>query len=175
MPPRPTSSCPYLDSVVSIQFAALAFADPRRLQYEYRLTGLHDRWIATKQTSVTYTNLDPGDYTFAVRARGRHGVASAATLIVPLQVSPPPWRTWWAYGIYGLSALAVVLVFVQYHVARCPPGGKEPPGRRARGVRVTAAVHTVFPADSSQLGGRGRLRGASRYRPPSSARGLVVA
>jgi ligand-binding sensor domain-containing protein/serine phosphatase RsbU (regulator of sigma subunit) len=142
----------YLDSVVSIQFAALAFADPRRLQYEYRLTGLHDRWIATKQNSVTYTNLDPGAYVFELRARGRHGVASPASLIVPLQVLPPPWRTWWAYGIYGLSALAVVLVFVQYQRRKLVR--MEQQNRLAtveREIQLTAAVQTGFLPDASQV------------------------
>jgi two-component system sensor histidine kinase ChiS len=142
----------YLDSVVSFQFAALEFSDPRRVRYDYRLSGLDDRWTATREHSVTYADLDPGSYVFELRARGRHGAPTSAALAVPFEISPPPWRTWWAYGIYGLSGLLVILAFVQYQrrkIVRI-----EQQNRLAaveREIELTAAVHSGFLPSASQV------------------------
>jgi ligand-binding sensor domain-containing protein len=112
--PRPVGrqvELSYRDSVIAFHFAAPAYADPRRVQFEYQLQGLHDRWIATDQPSVTYTNIGRGDYVFRVRAKGRHGAVGKA-LEIPVLVEPPPWLTWWAYAVYGVAGvLAIVGLF----------------------------------------------------------------
>lgn len=67
-------------------------------------------WLAT----ATYTNINPGQYRFQVRAstNGRDWVEGQNLLIT---IQPPPWRTWWAYLGYGLL-VAALLWFAQKYI-----------------------------------------------------------
>jgi serine phosphatase RsbU (regulator of sigma subunit)/streptogramin lyase len=108
----------FTDSVVSFEFAALAFADPANNRYQYRMNGLYDDWISTNQVSASYSNLDDGKYVFEVKAIGRHGATSQATSALELRVRPAPWESWWAYVIYGLILAGIVFAYVRYQNQR---------------------------------------------------------
>lgn len=104
------------DRMVRFDFAALDFAAPERLRYAYRLQGFDSNWIqAGDRSEGAYTNLPPGAYTFQVRSTNSYGAWQPAGLAVPLTMAPPPWRTWWAYGLYTLAGLALLGgVFLAY-------------------------------------------------------------
>ncbi|RYZ91969.1 MAG: GGDEF domain-containing protein, partial [Moraxellaceae bacterium] len=59
-----------------------------------------------------YTNLDPGTYIFKVRASNNDGVWNTQGRKILLTILPPPWKTWWAYCIYMLMGLGLLLFFV---------------------------------------------------------------
>jgi serine phosphatase RsbU (regulator of sigma subunit) len=134
----------YRDSAVTFGFAALAFEDPQKTQYEYTLAGQDDRWIATHANAINFT-LQPGDYTFRLRARAANGAPSANVLAIPIHVAPPPWRTWWAYTLYGLALLGLLLAFVRYQRRKITL--LEQRNRLStveRELQLTAAVQTGF-------------------------------
>ena len=83
--------------VFSFEFAALDYTFPRRNLYAYRLLGFSDRWLALgERREVTLTNLDPGHYTFLVKASNSDGVWSdTPSLTLSVTVLPPYWATWW--------------------------------------------------------------------------------
>ncbi|HEX8615043.1 MAG TPA: diguanylate cyclase [Telluria sp.] len=97
-------------SVFSIEFAALHFTDPGRNTYEYRLDGFDRAWVVTDAAhrSATYTNLDPGSYTFSVRAANHQGVRSENAASMTVTILPPWWKTWWFRAILALLALALL-------------------------------------------------------------------
>jgi len=98
----------------SISYAALNYTDGRQDQYSYRLKGFDTKWNYVGRTSTAYfTNLDPGTYTFMVRASNSKGVWSTEPTAVLITVSPPWWRTIYAYIIYILST-AVLLFYIRY-------------------------------------------------------------
>jgi signal transduction histidine kinase/ligand-binding sensor domain-containing protein/DNA-binding response OmpR family regulator len=95
------------DSVFTLEFAALHYAAPERNLFAYQLEGFDKHWATTDPSRrfATYTNLDPGTYTFRVRAANQDGVwsASAATLVI--EILPPWWKTWWFRMLMVLAAL----------------------------------------------------------------------
>lgn len=99
-------------SVFSIEFAALHFTDPVRNTYEYRLDGFDRAWVLTDAAhrSATYTNLDPGTYTFSVRAANHQGVKSENAASMTVTILPPWWKTWWLRTILGLLAIGLLSV-----------------------------------------------------------------
>ena len=100
-------------SIVSLDFAALDFTSPKRNQLAYRLSGLSDRWIDLgTQHRVTLTNLDIGDHVLEVRAANADSVWSNPPLKLILHRAAPPWRSAWAYSVYGL----VVLMILAYRI-----------------------------------------------------------
>lgn len=95
--------------VLSFEFAAFDFAAPSKNQFRYRLEGFDADWRQSgSRNHVTYTNLDPGNYRFEVLGANNDGVWSTQPASVEFHVSPPLWKTWWAYAGYALGSLLVI-------------------------------------------------------------------
>jgi signal transduction histidine kinase/ligand-binding sensor domain-containing protein/DNA-binding response OmpR family regulator len=104
---------------LSISFAALDFKYPDRNRYRYRLADYDRDWRdAGSQRSVTYTNLEPGDYRFIVQGSNSDGLWGEALASIALHISPPWWNTLWARGVYLLAALTLVLFIYRQIVQR---------------------------------------------------------
>jgi len=94
-------------SVFSIEFAALHYTEPLQNRYAYQLVGFDPDWVYTDAAhrSASYTNLNPGTYTFRVRAANHRGVWSTAPATLSITITPPFWQRWW----FRLSAALLVL------------------------------------------------------------------
>ncbi|HET9678966.1 MAG TPA: diguanylate cyclase [Gammaproteobacteria bacterium] len=109
----------YNDSYFSVQFAALDFTVPSQNNYAYRLEGFDERWINSgNRRYATYTNLDGGEYILHVKASNNDGIWNEEGIAVPITVAPPPWKTWWAYTLYGLLLFAAVYVLAYWRIRR---------------------------------------------------------
>lgn len=94
----------YKHRVLTISFNAINFNNPQRNQYAVMLEGFDDTWQNTKgQTMVTYTNLDPGTYTFRVKAANNDGVWNETGTSLVIQIIPP-W-----YATIGFRVLIVLV------------------------------------------------------------------
>ncbi len=60
---------------------------------------------------VQYVNLDPGSYTFHLRAANRNGLWNSEEILLSINIAQPWWNTWYAYFMYfGLLLGGLVLV-----------------------------------------------------------------
>ncbi len=103
-------SIPYAANDFSIVFAALGYDHTGKNKYAYKLKGFNDHWMISddKAHKVTFTNLDPGDYTFMVKASNSDGKWGKESTMLQVKVLPPFWMTSWAYILYALLILAVL-------------------------------------------------------------------
>lgn len=100
-------------NIVTIQFAALDYAEPFGIQYAYMLEGFEESWnYVGKQRSATYTNLPKGHYVFKVRSTNADGVWSDNTRTLNIEVLPSFWETPLAYFLYVLLVLLVIVTAV---------------------------------------------------------------
>ncbi|MCB9296289.1 MAG: hypothetical protein H6559_24690 [Lewinellaceae bacterium] len=78
------------DNIFSFEFAALDFTEPSKNQYAYRLEGFSDEWqyIGT-QRSATFTNIDPGEYTFRVKGTNHDGTWNEEGASLKITILPP--------------------------------------------------------------------------------------
>ncbi|MBZ0207099.1 MAG: histidine kinase [Flavobacteriales bacterium] len=81
---------------ISFRFTAPYYADPGAVRFEFRLSGLNDRTVRTREREVSYPALAPGRYTFQVRAFLGEDATGAEWTSMRIQVDPPWWLTWWA-------------------------------------------------------------------------------
>jgi signal transduction histidine kinase/DNA-binding NarL/FixJ family response regulator len=109
----PSLTLKYNENYVSFRFCALNFSKPEENSYQYQLSGLQDYWVKRKadQNVATYTNLDPGTYTFRVKASNHDGVWNEQGASFQITIMPPPWKSWWA-----LSAYVIFLAWLSYWV-----------------------------------------------------------
>jgi signal transduction histidine kinase/ligand-binding sensor domain-containing protein/DNA-binding response OmpR family regulator len=95
------------DNVFSLEFAVLSFHHPEKSKYKYKLEGFDKKWISTTsdQRKVTYTNLDPGNYTFRVIASNNDAVWNEEGASLEIIVLPPFWKTNLAFALYAALIL----------------------------------------------------------------------
>ncbi|MBV6441059.1 MAG: hypothetical protein DYG98_25990 [Haliscomenobacteraceae bacterium CHB4] len=96
------------EAVVTFDIAAIHFTQPDKTIISYRLEGFNEHWTETGQNTITYTNLDGGDYTLLVRARNGDGIWSEETLEIPFRVVPPFYKTWWFRSLMVLLLAAII-------------------------------------------------------------------
>ncbi|WP_426105666.1 diguanylate cyclase domain-containing protein [Massilia sp. TSP1-1-2] len=103
-------------SVFSIGFAALQYRNPGKSTFLYKLEGFDRNWVGADAShrSATYTNLDPGNYVFKVKAANERGVWSEEAASLVVTVLPPFWKTWW-FRLLG-GALAVAALALAYRI-----------------------------------------------------------
>lgn len=88
----------HLDNMISFEFAALDYVMPEKNQYAYKLEGFDRDWIYSSNVrTATYTNLDPGKYTFRVKGSNNDGIWNEEGTSLLLIITPPWWKTTWAY------------------------------------------------------------------------------
>jgi diguanylate cyclase (GGDEF)-like protein len=104
----------HTDYVVSFEFAALDFTSPEDNEYAYKLVPFDEDWVHTRDHRfANYTNLDPGDYTFRVKAANNDGLWNEEGLSVAIKVASPPWQTWWAYTLYAASFASALFAYAR--------------------------------------------------------------
>ena len=98
-------SIPYKYSVISFEYASLNYTASEKKKYAYKLTGFDEGWNEVgSRRSATYTNLDPGNYTFEVKGLNSEGEWASETARVALTIVPPFYKTWW----FRLGVLAIL-------------------------------------------------------------------
>lgn len=103
----------YNENIITIDFAVLDFHASDKQNYACRILGFDNVWRNTDhQTKVTYTKLPPGDYVFQVKSLNDEFYKDVPIRSLNLHISPPIWQTWWAYIIY-LIVFISILILVQ--------------------------------------------------------------
>jgi two-component system sensor histidine kinase ChiS len=104
----------YQQSFFSFEFAALNFLQPEKNQYAYQLEGLDKDWnyIGTRRKAY-YTNISHGTYVFRVKGSNNDGVWNEQGTALKITVLPPPWKTWWAYTLYVITVLVIILNYIR--------------------------------------------------------------
>ena len=101
-------SIPYKENYFSMEFAALDYRDPRKLQYAYKLEGVNNNWIHTgTQRFCSYSNLSPGDYAFKIRATNSDGMWNDKGISIIIHIIPPIYLTTW----FKLGVIVLMLLF----------------------------------------------------------------
>ncbi len=109
----------YDQNHLNFQFVALSYSQPNKNQFAYKLEGFDKDWtyIGNNRTA-TYTNLDSGEYIFKVKASNSDGLWNEKGTSIKIQIRPAPWLTWWAYLIYFILLVTLVLGIRRYNLIR---------------------------------------------------------
>lgn len=98
-------------SSFSITFTVPNYLSAQQNTFAYKLEGLDRDWnYTTDMRKVNYANLEPGDYTFYVKAANRDGKWNNTPTTLEIKILPYWWNTLVAQLLFILSA-GVVLYF----------------------------------------------------------------
>ncbi|MCE7993645.1 MAG: histidine kinase [Roseivirga sp.] len=102
---------------ITVNYDGLHFQSLDRLVYRYRLSGLDETWRTTRQNTLNFSNLKPGEYTFQVRAVSAFGDESELAGI-QFVIATPFWMTWWFIGLISLLGLLALIVITNAIIRR---------------------------------------------------------
>lgn len=110
----------YEDYVFSLEFSALEYAAPGNIRYAYKLEGFDENWtvVESDRRFAAYTNLSHGSYIFNVKSTNRDGIWNDKPVRVSIIISPPWWKTGWAYGAYILVLTVILYSLRTYDLKR---------------------------------------------------------
>ncbi len=104
----------YFMNNISIEYRGIILSDPEKTTYRYKLVGIDKNWTETKENSITYRALPPGDYKFEVKCRNQDGIWSKTPATAQFIIYPPFWKTWWFQTLAVLFLLALAWAFFAY-------------------------------------------------------------
>jgi signal transduction histidine kinase/ligand-binding sensor domain-containing protein len=99
----------FRENVFSFHFAALNFVHPENNQYAYTLVGHDTSWnhVGTRQYA-RYANVEPGSYTFRVKASNNDGIWNEVGTSLAVIITPPWWKTtWFSIGLWATALLSL--------------------------------------------------------------------
>ena len=80
----------------------------------YRLAGLDQGWVETKQREVRFPSLPYGKFVLEAAARTADAGWSPVPARISFEILPPWWATWWFRLAMFLSGLALIYLFIQW-------------------------------------------------------------
>jgi signal transduction histidine kinase/ligand-binding sensor domain-containing protein len=102
-------------TVFSFEFTALNYISSEKNQYAYMMEGFDADWIfAGTNHRASYTNLDPGEYTFRVKASNNDGVWNEEGSSVEVIITPPYWQRL-GFKLIAIS-LGILLILLIYYI-----------------------------------------------------------
>lgn len=97
----------YQNSFV-IEFSAFDCSVTDKCKYTYKLDNFDKEWsIPSTLNFAAYKNITPGTYRLRVKSCNTTGIWSDRETILNITITPPYWKTTWAYIIYLLIVSAI--------------------------------------------------------------------
>jgi signal transduction histidine kinase/ligand-binding sensor domain-containing protein/DNA-binding response OmpR family regulator len=107
------------ENFFSLDFAVLDYAVPEKNNYAYKLDGLDNDWNYVENRNFAhYTNLSPGKYVFRVKGSNNNGIWNEEGTSIRIIITPPWWKTWWAYTVYILLIATTLYILRRYELHR---------------------------------------------------------
>ncbi len=106
---------PYDKAILSLDYVALEYSVPEKIQYAYYLKGWDKSWnYVNKLRTINYSRLNEGEYVLKIKSTNASGIWNTKEKIIYVTVLPPWYRTWWAYSFYLLVIGSAVYIYVYY-------------------------------------------------------------
>ncbi|WP_185964453.1 EAL domain-containing protein [Aliikangiella marina] len=102
----------YKQTPLTIHYTSPQFIKPKALEFKHRLIGLSEEWVMSNSNirQATFTNLDPGEYTFQLKVREAGGTWIDASDNFKINILPPWWLNATAKSLY----LFLTILFVSF-------------------------------------------------------------
>lgn len=116
--PLALGKLPFSSNNLLFEVAYPVFGNESKTTFSYWLEGQDSSWSNfISDYKKEYTNLKEGKYIFHVRAKDASGEISQEGILA-FKISPPWYRTIWAYGLYLLLLALAFLQFGKYQAKK---------------------------------------------------------
>jgi ligand-binding sensor domain-containing protein len=100
---------------LTFSYIGIYHRNPKSVKYKVKLEGYEKDWSPViNQTEMTYSNLDPGKYTFLVKSSNEEGQWNENPATYSFTIQSPFWKLLW----FQILFLTLLLVFIWAVVSR---------------------------------------------------------
>lgn len=99
---------------IVIEFNCRTFKNSVSVLYKYKLVGLNNSWVETRNNQVDFTGLPPGKYEFAVYAYNLNENWKSNIERIFFTIKPAYWETNWFRILLAAIVLVIVSLFIFY-------------------------------------------------------------
>ena len=85
----------------SVAFSDMSFENEQNT-FQYRLFPDEEEWTTIEDNMISFYRLGAGQYELHIRP------IAGTSAILKIRKKPPWWRTWWAYSLYGTTAILLL-------------------------------------------------------------------
>ncbi len=116
----------YNQNIITFEYIALNYLNPEKNQYAYQLAGFDNNWWKVgSRKDVTYTNLNPGTYTFRVKASNDDGEWNNTPTEIVIHIIPPFWKTTWFICLLIITVIFTIYIYNRLRVNTIVKHNKE--------------------------------------------------
>lgn len=102
---------------IGFAFVALDLDFPEQIKYKYRLSGVDQDWIISRNVNyVSYSNLSAGDYVFEVTSTNKDGVWNQETIRFYIQITTEFYKRIWFWVLIGLILLFIIIGIIYFRI-----------------------------------------------------------
>ncbi len=103
----------YGQNTFSFEFNAIEYRNQEDIKYLYKLENYDNEWrdIGTN-SKATFFNLPHGKYILHIKAVNNNG--SVAEKSISITITPPWWKTWWAFCLYAILVIIAGFLIYKY-------------------------------------------------------------
>lgn len=106
------------ENFFSFGFSAVAWYDPGKIRFAYRLEGVNKDWVYPEEGvfSASFNNVEGGNYVLKIKSTDSQGKWLDNVYSLKIHVGTPWWKTWWA-RLLTLATLGItVFLIVKNHL-----------------------------------------------------------
>ncbi|MBS1952534.1 MAG: DNA-binding response regulator, AraC family [Cytophagales bacterium] len=105
----------YNQNFISFSFTTLDYWNKEKSKFSYVLENFDKGWNDLgPQQSISLTNIPPGQYNLKIKYTNENGVWCTTPKTLSIVITPPFWKTIWAYLLYVLIVIGIQVLIVLY-------------------------------------------------------------
>ena len=112
----------YFQNFFGFEFSALNYINPSQTNYRYKLEGADDKWHELKSVDgigrINYTNMSSGTYILKINSANNNFKQHSNFAEIKIIISPPFWKTKWAYSFFLITLLGFVYLAFSYYLRK---------------------------------------------------------
>lgn len=106
---------PYSKSIFAIEFSLVDNLNYPDYRFSYSIDGYNDEWITNQSGNIIYLPaLNPGNYKLKIKYLNQATSYESEECCLPIYIIPPIYRRWYAYMLYGLIFVLLMLLAIRY-------------------------------------------------------------
>jgi ligand-binding sensor domain-containing protein len=103
---------------ITFEFFGVNLSNSDAVQYQWKLEGFDDNWSpVSSDRSILYSNLNPGQYRFLVKACNEDGVWTAVPYSISFSIATPFWYQWWFILLVVLVLGGSSTLLIRYRIS----------------------------------------------------------
>ncbi|MGB0868972.1 MAG: histidine kinase [Flavobacteriales bacterium] len=104
------------ENTVEISYISLQYNHFGNVNYRFKLEGLSDQWVHSKERKATFLNLNPGKYSFYLQAQNESGSWDDLDYHFSFEIEKPFWTSWWFIIAVAFGIMLFIGVVLYYYL-----------------------------------------------------------